>query len=82
MHKIIQLISKKLYNKNMPLSMKIPIHWMNLMKKKIIKKIQSLEFFKERATRQNIHLKNQLIKKKMFNVFKIVSLDASHMCMK
>jgi hypothetical protein len=71
MHKIIQLISKKLYNKSMPLSMKIPIHWMNLMKNQIIKKIQSLEFFKERVTRQKTHLKNQLIKKIMFNGFKM-----------
>jgi len=42
MHKVIQLISKKLYNKNMPLSMKIYVHYMNLMKNQIIQKIQSL----------------------------------------
>jgi len=35
MHKVIQLISNFLYNKNMPLSMKIHVHWMNLMKNQI-----------------------------------------------
>jgi hypothetical protein len=35
MHKIIQLISNFSYNKNMPLSMKVHVHWMNLMKNQI-----------------------------------------------
>ncbi len=55
MHKVIQLVSKNLYNKNMSLFMKIDIHWMNLMKKQIIQKFQSFEILKERATRLMIH---------------------------
>jgi hypothetical protein len=54
-HKIMQLISKNLYNKNMPPSMKIHVHWMNLMKNQIIPKFQSFEILKERATRQRTH---------------------------
>ncbi len=42
MHKFIQLISNFLYNKNMPLSMKVYVHYMSLMKNQIIQKIQSL----------------------------------------
>jgi hypothetical protein len=41
MHKVIQLISNFLYNKNMPLSMKVYVHYMNLMKNQIIQKFQS-----------------------------------------
>ncbi len=37
MHKVIQLILNFLYNKNMPPSMKVHIHWMNLMKKNHVK---------------------------------------------
>jgi hypothetical protein len=32
MYKIVQLISNFLYYKNLPPSMKIHVHWMNLMK--------------------------------------------------
>jgi hypothetical protein len=46
-HKIIQL-----YNKNMPISIKVHVHWINLMKNQIIQKIQSLEILNEKATRQ------------------------------
>ncbi len=73
MHKVIQLISIFLYNKNMSLSMKILVHWMNLMKNQIIQKFQNLGILKERATRQKTHFKNHLIKKKMFNGFKMSS---------
>jgi len=55
MHKVIQLISKNLYNKNMPLSMKIHVHWMNLMKNQIKKKIQNLEILQERVAKQRTH---------------------------
>jgi len=35
---------------------------MNLMKNQIIQKFQSLEILKENDAKQNIHLKNHLIK--------------------
>jgi hypothetical protein len=63
MHKVIQLISNFLYNKDMPPSMKVHVHWMNLVKNQIIKKCQNLKILKERATRQRTHFKNHLIKK-------------------
>ncbi len=45
MHKVIQLISNLLYNKNMPPSMKVYVHYMNLMKKPNYTKIsKSLNF--------------------------------------
>jgi hypothetical protein len=47
----------------MPPSMKVHVHWMNLMKIQIIKKFQSLKILREKTTRQKIHLKNHLIKK-------------------
>jgi len=52
MHKVIHLISNFLYNKNMPPSMKIHVHWMNLMKNQIKQKFQSLEILKERVAKQ------------------------------
>jgi hypothetical protein len=51
MHKVIQMISNFLYNKNMPPSMKVHVHRMNLMKNQIKQKFQNLEIFKERAIR-------------------------------
>jgi hypothetical protein len=63
MHKVIGLISNFLSNKNMPSSMKVHVHWMNLMKNQIIQNFQSFEILKERTTRQRTHLKNHLIKK-------------------
>jgi hypothetical protein len=62
MPKLIQLISIFLYNKNMPTSMKVHVHWMNFMKNQIIQNFQSLEILKERVARRKTHLKNQLIK--------------------
>jgi hypothetical protein len=47
MHKVIQLISNFLYNKNIPPSMKVHVHWMNLMKNQIIQKFQNLEILKK-----------------------------------
>jgi hypothetical protein len=63
MHKTVQLISNFLYNKNMPLPMKVHVHRMNLMKNQIIQKFQSFEILKERVKRQRIHYKNHLKKK-------------------
>jgi len=64
MHKVIQLISNFFYNKNMPPSMKVHIHWMKLLKNQIVQKFQSLKILKERVvTREKTHLKNHLIKK-------------------
>jgi hypothetical protein len=62
MHKVIQLISNFLYNKNMPSSMKIHVQWMNLMKNQIIQKCQSFEILKEMTTRKKIHFFNHLTK--------------------
>ncbi len=54
MHKVMQLISNFLYNKNMSLFMKVHVHSMNLMKNQIIQKFQSFEM-KEMVARQRIH---------------------------
>ncbi len=43
MHKIIQLIYKFLYNKNFPSSMKVHVHWMNLMKNQMKQTFQNFE---------------------------------------
>jgi hypothetical protein len=48
----------------MPLSMKVHVHWMILIKKQIIQNFQSFEILKKKkAARQMIHFKNHLIKK-------------------
>ncbi len=80
MHKIIQLISNFLYNKNMPPSMKVHVHWMNLMKNKITQKCQSFEIFKERVVRQRAHFLNHL--KKNYVQWVQHVLRTSHMCRK
>jgi len=66
----------------MPPSMKVHVHWMNLMKNQIIQKFQSLEILKERAIRQRTHLKNHLIKKLCSMGSKCLAFNASHMCRK
>jgi hypothetical protein len=53
--------------------MKIHVYWMNLMKNQIIQKLQSLEILKERVVRQRTIFLNHLIKKYMFNGFKMFS---------
>jgi hypothetical protein len=63
MHKIKQLISNFLYNKNLSSSTKACVQWMNLMKNQIIQKLQSLEILKERVGRQRTHFFNHLAKK-------------------
>jgi len=82
MHKVIQLISNFLYNKNMPPLMKVHVHWMNLMKNQIIQKCQNLEILKERATRQRTHLKNHLTKKLYSMSSKPLPIGPCHMCEK
>jgi len=59
-------------------SMKIHVHWVDLMKNQIIQKFQSLEILKERATNQRIHF---LIiwQKKCSMGSKCLALGASHM---
>jgi hypothetical protein len=55
MHKIIQLISNFWYNKNMPPSMKVHVHWMNLIKNNYFIFFKNGEILKERAARQRTH---------------------------
>jgi hypothetical protein len=62
MHKVIQLIPKFLHKKNISLSMKIYVHYMNLMKYQIIQNFQSLQIWKEKATSQKDFFLNHLIK--------------------
>jgi hypothetical protein len=45
-------------------SMKVHVHWVNLMEKKIIQKCQSLKILKEKATKQRIHFLNHFSKQK------------------
>jgi hypothetical protein len=47
----------------MPPSMKVHVHYMNLIKNQIIQKFQSLKFLKERATMKKTFLKKHLTKK-------------------
>jgi len=44
-------------------SMKIHVHWMNLMKNQIIQKFQDYEILKERVVRQRTHFFDHLTKK-------------------
>jgi hypothetical protein len=55
MYKIIQLISNFLYNKNMSPSMKVHVHWINLMKNQIIQRFHNFEILKKKILRQKIH---------------------------
>jgi hypothetical protein len=67
----------------MPPSMKVYVHWINLMKKQIKQKFQSVEILKKRATRQKkTHFLNHLIKTLCSMGSKFIALDASHMCKK
>jgi hypothetical protein len=82
MHIVIRLISNFLYNKNMPPSTKIHVHWMNLMKNQIKQKFQSLKILKERVARQRTQFLNNFIKKSCLMSSKCLALDVGHMCMK
>jgi len=66
----------------MPPSMKVHVHWMNLMKNEIIQKFQNLENLRERVIRQRTHFFNHLIKKLCSMGSKCLALDAGHMCRK
>ncbi len=66
----------------MPPSMKVHVHWMNLMKNQIIQKFQSFEILKERVLRQRTFLKNHLIKKLTLMGSKCVALNAGNICRK
>jgi len=55
------------------LSMKVHVHWINLMKNQIIQKFQSLEILKKKATRQKNSFKKPFDKKYIFNEFKMFS---------
>jgi hypothetical protein len=63
-------------------SMRVDVHWMNLMKNKIIQKFQNLEILKERATRQRTYFKNHLTKKISSMGSKCLSLRVDHMSKK
>jgi hypothetical protein len=65
----------------MPLSMKLHVHWMNLIKNQIKEnfQFQNLEILKERATRQRTHCLNHLIKKLCSMGSKCLALDVGHM---
>jgi len=63
----------------MPPSMKVHVHWMNLMKNQIIQNFQSFEILNERTIGQRIHFKNHLIKKLCSRGSKCIALDASRM---
>jgi hypothetical protein len=52
--------------------MKVYVHWMNLMKTKIIIKFQSLEILRERVMMKSIQFLT-ILQKNMFNRFKISS---------
>jgi hypothetical protein len=55
----------------MPRSMKVHVHWMNLMKNQIIQNFQSLKILNERAIRQKNHFFKPFDKEIMFNGFKM-----------
>jgi hypothetical protein len=62
MCKVIQLISSFLYKKKMPPFMKVHVHWMNLMRNRVIQKCQSFEILREKVARQRTHFFNNLTK--------------------
>jgi hypothetical protein len=68
MYKVIQLISIFLYSKKHAPSMKVHVHWMNLMKNQIIQKFQSLEILKKRATKKKTQYLKPFDKKIMFKM--------------
>jgi hypothetical protein len=65
----------------MPPSMKLHVHWMNLMKNQMKEnfQFQNLEILKERATRERTHFLNHLIKKICSMGSKCLALDVGHM---
>jgi len=73
MHKMMQLISKKLCKKNMLPFIQLHIHYVNLMEKKITWKFQILSILKQRATREMIPLSNILATCFIYVMLKIYS---------
>ncbi len=63
----------------MPPSMKVHVHWMNLMKNEIIQNFQSFENLNEKVIRARIYFKNHLIKKLCSMGSKCLALDVGHM---
>jgi hypothetical protein len=63
----------------MPLSMKLHVHWMNLMKNQVSQKFQSLEVLEEKVTRQRTHFINHLIEKNCSMGLKCLVLYVGHM---
>jgi hypothetical protein len=57
----MQLISNFLHKKNMFPFMQLHVHYVNLIKKKITWKFQSLEILKQIAAREMIFLLNSLV---------------------
>jgi len=81
-HKVIQFITNFLYNKNVPHSMKVHVHWMNLMKNQIIQKFQSFKILKERTTRNRTHFLKHFTKQLCSMDSKCLVLGVNHMCKK
>jgi hypothetical protein len=63
----------------MPLSMKVHVHWMNLMKNQIMKKFQS---FERKGCKAKDSFKKPFDQKLCSMGFKCLALDAGHMCKK
>jgi hypothetical protein len=73
MNKVIQLIWIFLYNKNMPLFMKVHVHWMNLMKNQLYK-LSKFWNFERKGYKENDSFFLPFNKKILFNRFKLSSL--------
>jgi hypothetical protein len=82
MCKMMQLISKKLYKKNVFPCMQLHVHYVNLMKEKITWNSQNLETLKQRATREIILLLSNVVTFLYPLGSKYLVLDACHMCKK
>jgi hypothetical protein len=53
---------KPFVQQNMSPSMKVDVHWVNLMKSLIIEKFQNLIFLQENVAKQRTHFLNHLAK--------------------
>jgi hypothetical protein len=82
MHKMMQLISKNLYKKNMFPFMQVHVDYINLIKKKITWKFQNIEILKQKAHKEMIHLLNNLAIFLYPLGSKFLALNACHMCRK
>jgi len=81
MHKIIHTISKKMYNINMSPSMKVHVHWVNLMKKSNHTKILKSWNFERKGYKTKDSFFNHLAKKSSMGS-KCSTLGVGHMCRK